>query len=182
MRFIHQHRSQSGYSYLIIILGLAVLGAGWAAIGEMWATASRRDKERELIHIGHQFREAIRTYYEESPGGGKRYPPSLDALILDNRVLSVKRHLRKIYRDPITGKPDWGLIKSASDSGIMGVHSLSDATPLKVFGFDRADESFNDKKRYSEWTFIYVPPPPPTTPANPSNPAPKTSNQSSSNN
>ena len=65
----------------------------------------------------------------------------------------MRRYLRKIYRDPITGVAEWGLVKPDGNS-IVGVYSLSDAEPLKQSGFSLADQSFEAKKKYSEWVFV----------------------------
>lgn len=47
--------------------------------------------------------------------------------------------LRKIYRDPMTGKSDWGLVM-APQGGIMGVHSLSTARAIKHENFRGSDQ------------------------------------------
>jgi type II secretory pathway pseudopilin PulG len=151
-----QPRGQGGFTYLAILFAVAVLGTGLAAVGEMWSTASRRDKERELLHAGRELRAAIAAYYEQSPGGLKRYPPTLGDLLKDGRLPGVKRHLRRPLRDPITGKPEWGLIMSPL-GGIMGVHSLAEDQPLKTASFAFGEEAFVGKKKYSEWRFTYMP-------------------------
>jgi len=79
---------------------------------------------------------------------------SFEDLVLDPRAPDVRRHLRRIYVDPITGKDGWGIVR-APDGGIMGVHSLSDATPLKSASFAPADRSFEGMTRYSAWQFVY---------------------------
>lgn len=152
-----QPLGQAGFTYLVILFGIAVLGVGLAAASEVWVTVSRRDKERELIYIGRQYREAIRSYYEQAAGIGKRYPDSLDDLLRDPRLVTVKRHLRKLFRDPITGDAKWGLVQ-APTGGIMGIYSLSEEQPLKSANFEAAEETFEGKQHYSDWKFVYVPP------------------------
>ena len=63
-----------------------------------------------------------------------RYPESLDDLLEDNRGLVTRRHLRKIFVDPMTGRSEWGLVRVGGR--IVGVHSLSDAIPVKQANFD----------------------------------------------
>lgn len=58
-------------------------------------------------------------------------PLDLKDLLEDRRSGKVQRHLRRLYSDPITGSPRWGLIRSV-DGRIAGVYSLSDAEPLRV--------------------------------------------------
>lgn len=160
------HAGQQGLTYLALIFAVAILSLASAAASELWSTAQRRDKERELLIVGNQFRQAIGRYYEASPGGAKQYPHSLGDLLKDNRHLVAHRHLRKIYPDPITSKAEWGLVQ-APTGGIMGVHSLSEQTPLKSANFEPKDKEFEEKEKYSEWEFVYVPPLPPGSPTPP---------------
>lgn len=149
---------QSGFTYLTMLFAVAVMSAGLAATGVVWTTASQREKEKELLFVGDQFRQAIALYHLRTPGTIKRYPEKLEDLIKDNRYLSTQRYLRKIYVDPMTGKSEWGLV-AAPNGGIMGVYSLSNAQPIKKSGFANADSRFEDGQRYSDWKFIYETPP-----------------------
>jgi hypothetical protein len=63
-------------------------------------------------------------------------------------------HLRSLYVDPMTGTADWTLIMTPSGTGIMGVVSSSQATPLKRRGFD-IEDAFNDTDCYCSWRFVY---------------------------
>lgn len=147
---------QRGFTYLAVLFMVAMMGVMLASIGTMWQTARQRERERELLFAGSQFRQAIERYYEKTPGPVKKYPPSLDELAKDSRFLTAQRHLRRVYRDPMTGEKNWGLVK-APQGGIMGVHSLSQDAPLKTGNFRAADKGLEDRKKYSEWVFAYVP-------------------------
>lgn len=151
-----------GFTYLTVLFVVAISGVLMAATGVNWHTAAQRDKERELLFAGDQFRRAIGLYYERSPGGAKAFPRTLDDLLQDKRYPTVQRYLRKIYRDPITGKGDWGLV-AAPGGGIMGVYSLSEDAPFKRTGFRVADASLTDQSRYADWRFVYTPAVAPTT-------------------
>jgi type II secretory pathway pseudopilin PulG len=140
--------------YLALLIGVAVMGIGLAAVGMVWDTAVQRERERELLFVGGQIREAIGRYYEASPGV-KQYPHQLEDLLDDKRFPSIKRHLRKIYVDPMTGKPDWGLLVQGDQ--ILGVYSQSKSKPLKVANFKLADAVFADTNAYSDWRFVYTP-------------------------
>lgn len=152
-------KKQSGFTYLAILfaIAIAIAGVGLAATGINWSQAGQREKERELLFVGNQFRQAIALYYEKSPGTVKRYPRTLNDLLKDDRQLGIQRYLRKIYLDPITRKAEWGTVV-APDGGIMGVHSLSEAVPLKSANFDYANRAFEGINKYSGWTFTYSPP------------------------
>jgi type II secretory pathway pseudopilin PulG len=146
----------AGYTYFGVLFLVAVLGAVMGVGGEVWRTTQQREKEQELLFIGNQFRLAIGRYYEQSPPPVKRFPPNLEALLRDQRVPGVQRYLRKLYRDPMTGDAEWGLVPAA-DGGISGVYSLSDGRPIKTANFAGADRDFEGKERYSDWVFYYQP-------------------------
>jgi type II secretory pathway pseudopilin PulG len=147
---------QEGFTYLALMIVVAVGGAVLASIGELTSHAMQRDKEAELLFVGQQYREAIAAYYERSPGGAKRYPGKLEDMLQDTRYPTAQRYLRRPYPDPITGKADWGLVQ-APDGGIMGVYSLSETQPVKTGGFGKLDETFMDAARYADWRFFYSP-------------------------
>lgn len=147
---------ESGFTYLAALFMVAVLGAILASIGMLWSTAQQREKERELLFIGNQFRSAIGQYYEKSPGSLKKFPVTLDDLLKDERQLATQRYLRKIYVDPMTKTNKWGLVQAPA-GGIMGVYSLSEELPFKQDNFRERDRALAGKTRYSEWQFVYVP-------------------------
>ncbi len=142
---------------MVAMFAVAVAGLLLALTSEVWSHSRQREKERELLFMGSQFREAIALYYQRTPGAVKRYPEKLDDLLEDKRYLSMQRYLRKIYADPLTGKSQWGTV-AAPGGGIMGMYSLSDESPIKSGNFDPNDQGFAGAQRYSEWKFIYEPP------------------------
>ena len=148
---------QLGFTYLGVLFLVALVGLSMASVGTAASHERQREKEAQLLFVGHQFREAIRRYHEATPGAIKHYPPSIEALLKDPRTPAVRRHLRRIYPDPITGKAVWGLVE-APGGGIMGVFSQSTEQPLKTGGFREVDQDFEGKASYAEWKFVYVPP------------------------
>jgi type II secretory pathway pseudopilin PulG len=149
-------RGEQGFTLAGALIVTALLGAGMAAYGEIASHAAQRDKEQELLFVGNQFRQAIGSYYERTPGAVKRFPEKLDDLLQDKRHPMAQRHLRRLYADPMTGKPEWGIV-SAPEGGIMGVHSLSQAQPVKTGGFLGRDGAFSEAASYSAWQFVYTP-------------------------
>lgn len=145
---------QGGFTYLALLFAVAVLGVVLAGAGGLWSVERQREREQELLFIGNQFRTAIRSYYEQSPGTLKRYPMTLSELVKDQRFLGVRRHLRQLYRDPMTGLPDWGLVM-APEGGIMGVYSQSAARPMKQGNFSERDAAFSGSESYAGWQFVY---------------------------
>jgi type II secretory pathway pseudopilin PulG len=144
--------AQHGYTYLTLLFAVALMGAGLAAASSLWHTAQMREKERELLYVGDQYRKAIEAYYKQ----GKQYPRELVQLLRDQRVPGVRRYLRKLWRDPITNKSEWGLVK-APDGGIAGVYSLSEQAPFKQAEFPKDYAEFTGKAKYSDWKFAYLP-------------------------
>lgn len=143
--------SQLGVSYLWLLVMIALLGVSSAVAGMIYATDAKREREQELIRIGREFKAALTAYFEASPGE-KRYPTSLEHLLRDPRRPGVKRHLRRIYVDPITGKAEWGVVRLGDQ--IVGIHSLSDQRPLKIGNFDLEEADFSGKETYSQWVFL----------------------------
>lgn len=145
---------QAGFAYLWVLMFVALMGLSLTIAAEVDSTASQRDREKALLSIGREFREAIGRYHALRLGGEKgAYPKSLEDLLLDPRAPGTVRHLRKIYVDPMTGKAEWGLVMVAGR--LVGVHSLSEKKPIKQAGFEVADQSFENSTRYSEWLFTY---------------------------
>jgi hypothetical protein len=67
----------------------------------------------------------------------------------------VRRHLRKIFVDPLTGKAEWGIVwaNPGDRRGVLAVYSLSKAKPLKVANFDKRFSGFENKQHVSDWKF-----------------------------
>ncbi len=153
---------QCGFTYIAVLVMVALAGVALAGVGELWSTAAKRDKEAQLLFVGGEFRRAIGSYYEGSPGA-KQFPQRFEDLLEDRRVPTVRRHLRKIYADPMTGSTEWGLVKWADR--ITGVYSMSEDKPLKTANFAPEDEEFKGAGAYADWRFIYRPSSPmPTAP------------------
>jgi type II secretory pathway pseudopilin PulG len=143
-----------GFTYVGLLVVVALIGVGLAVTGEAWRTTAQREKERELLFVGDQFRKAITQYYDGTPGGVKQFPNSFDDLLKDPRYPATRRHLRKVYRDPMTGKRDWGIVRGPGDS-IMGVYSLARQMPMKQGNFPPEYVSFERAESYAAWRFQY---------------------------
>lgn len=147
------HGRTRGVTYVWTLIAIALLGAGLAAAARSWTAAAQREKESELIFVGRQIRDAIGRYYEATPGSVKRYPARLEDLLEDRRFPDVRRHLRRLYRDPMTGTTAWGLV-AAPDRTIMGVYSTQRRT---TFRESLPRDVTRGDAGYGGWQFIYVP-------------------------
>lgn len=157
-------QGRAGYTYIGLLMVIVIVGIMTTVVAQTWKSVARVHKEKELIWIGHQFRTALKGYYNYRKSlhqnvDGAYYPSDVKDLLKDPGRPADHAYLRKIYTDPITGKDDWVYIMGGGTggSGIIGIRSASDKTPLKKDGFDKADENFKGKTKYSEWEFKFVP-------------------------
>jgi type II secretory pathway pseudopilin PulG len=148
-------RRIAGFTYLWVLLMIAVLGAGAAAAAQVWITQAQREREVELLFVGEQIRRAIGAYVEATPGGARQYPRSLEDLLQDRRYPLVRRYLRRVYPDPMTGAADWVIVR-APDGGIAGVHSRSHTQTFKKKGFRPEHAAFTNAATHADWVFVYA--------------------------
>jgi general secretion pathway protein G len=146
---------------LIVAIGILLILAS-AALPLVHATI-QRERESELHRDLREMRDAIDRYKDAADKGLIRvqvdtegYPPDLDTLVKGvqvggssnsgNATGETVRFLRRIPRDPMTGKANWGqrAIRDAPDStswggkNVFDVYSLSQGTAL-------------DGTKYSDW-------------------------------
>lgn len=156
-------RAARGFTYLGLLMFVALTGAGLAALGELWQTTAQREREAELLFIGQQFSQALASF-AAAASDGRRNPKSLDELLEDRRLPAVQRHLRKVFVDPFTGRADWGLVR-APDGSILGVHSLSTLEPFRTQPPSATGEAVAAARSYREWVFAAARPSADTPPA-----------------
>ncbi len=145
-----------GFTYLGLLIFIALIALASTTAVSVGTLVQRRSAEEELLFIGGQFRSAFQSYATITPAGQPQFPNQLEDLVQDPRFPKPVRHLRKIFVDPITGKPDWHLIPAPA-GGIMGISSASDTAPIKIGNFSDADLALEGKEKYSEWVFYYSP-------------------------
>jgi type II secretory pathway pseudopilin PulG len=145
--------NQAGYTYIMVMAAVVVVGIGASAAVELASSIKMQDDERELLFRGMAYQTAIQSYYN-SGKTVKTFPRELSDLLQDTRYIH-RRHLRRLYSDPIANQ-DWTLI-FGSDGGIQGVASKSKKKPRKTGNFPLGLESFENAEHYSEWIFIYDP-------------------------
>jgi type II secretory pathway pseudopilin PulG len=148
-----RHGCQRGATYLGLLFAVALAGIALAGAGALWSLESRREKERELLFIGEEYRRAIASYYDKGPNGVKEYPQKLEDLLQDRRFPIPVHHLRRLYRDPMTNRRDWELLRV--QGGISGVASRAAGKPLKVAGFAAQQDGFESAASYRSWQFTH---------------------------
>jgi len=151
MRCAHRGLKERGFTYIGLLIAVVIIGLMLTAVSRVWRTTEQREREAQLIWVGHQYRLAIGAYYAM----GNRYPDTLQQLVQDDRFPIPLHHLRRVYVDPMTGKADWTLVLTGDGQRIMGVASSSNAKPIKQAGFDAVDAAFKETNCYCAWQFIF---------------------------
>lgn len=135
------------------------------AVSQVWVTLSKRDKEKELVFVLGQFHQAL-LLYSRGPNAPPQaataqvipaletLPQQLDDLLRDPRAPNVRRYLRRLYIDPMTGKAEWGLVQR--QGRIIGVYSLSADAPLGK-KYTLANIDFEKASKYSDWQVVVMP-------------------------
>lgn len=146
------HASESGFTSIALLVAMFVIALGLSVAGPTWHEQNRRTQERELMRIGVLYAHALADFRESAPGSLKTYPKSLDELVRDTRFLGVRRHLRRLYPDPLDPARPWGVVRDI-DGYIVGVYSQSSERPLATGAIDLGDIVLPPARRYSDWQF-----------------------------
>lgn len=115
-------KRQQGFTYLGVLLAMALLGIALMGVSEVWVKTRQRQQMVQLRWVMEQYRRAIESYYYSNTGSVHFYPKDIKSLLQDERHLGVKRHLRRAYENPFTHSVDWVFI-AAPDGGIAGIQA-----------------------------------------------------------
>ena len=121
---------QVGIAYLAVLFLVAAIAVAIAVVTRDVDMQLKREKEQDWFYVGNQYKQAIASYYHQSPDGLKVLPKNIDDLLHDKRFIRPVRHLRKAYRDPLTNQP-WELVRSVDDS-LIGVRSLKQGSIISL--------------------------------------------------
>ncbi len=103
----HPRASQSsleeGFALVGLIVAIFIILLTLSVAAPTVARALRREREVEAVHRANEYVNAIRRYHLKTGA----YPGSIDQLEKTNNI----RYIRQAYNNPMTGKPDWRLIK-----------------------------------------------------------------------
>ena len=150
-------RADQGFTYLGLMIVLAIIGVAAAGTLQMGAVLQRHAAEEELLAIGLEFHEALKSYAHANVGVGGAAPHRLEDLVRDPRYPNPKRHLRRVPADPLTGQVSWGIILGPDGQSIVGIHSLSQDRPIKIANFPLIFQGFEAKPSYADWIFTATP-------------------------
>lgn len=155
-------RRERGFALILLLVLVAVLGAATAHVVQLGHAASRRDAEQALLAAGEDFRAALLSWRRAERAGSanaaSRGPAELADLLRDPRVPGVRRHLRRVPVDPLTGRAEWGLVREGG--GIVAVYSLAAGRPIKRQGFAPWQAGFEEAETYAQWRFGLAAPAP----------------------
>jgi general secretion pathway protein G len=153
--------TESGFTLLELIITLtiiAVLAAGSIPVAR---NMIKREKEMELRRTLRELRKAIDSYKIACESGlvgtldrkveDECYPQTMEILVEGihppNKGDSTIRFLRRIPKDPFTGKADWGMrsVQDDANSTSWGGQNIYDVYS-KAPGV-----ALDGKSRYKEW-------------------------------
>ena len=106
-----KHRKDSGFSLAALMFIATAVSILLSAAYPAYKMQAKRQTEEELIFRGEEYARAVQKFYRKFGV----YPPSIDALVQTNGL----RFLRRVYKDPITGK-DFRLISISPDGSLIG--------------------------------------------------------------
>jgi len=147
---------QTGFTYIALLIIVAVIAAVATAALGAGVAIQQRDTEAELLAIGLEFRQALQSYADATPAGQPTEPREIAELLRDPRYPGVRRHLRRIYPDPLTGQMEWGMVR-LPDGRISGMHSLSKTPTIRHTGFAAGLEGLEKAESHDAWVFALMP-------------------------
>ncbi len=158
-QFATNRLNQDGFTLLAVLAAMFLSALAANTVMLSLSQQDTREREAQLMQVGFLYRQAIKDYYEMSPGAEKQWPKTLKDLTYDTRFVDVRRHLREEYPDPITRSEDWGLvtIESGGKTGISGIYSKSTDQPLNTAAASFSGFEMPSVSKYSERRFEYIP-------------------------
>jgi len=153
-----RRRNQRGLTLIELIVAFTIMSVLAAMAVPLARSRVRREKERELHYALREIRTAIDKYkddaeYKRIPANkldSDGYPENLEQLAegvkLNNSPDKKIRYLRRIPKDPMPGKAEWGLRSTRDDptSTSWGGQNVFDV-------YTKSTEKAPDGTPYAEW-------------------------------
>lgn len=156
-----RRRSQRGMTLVELIVAFTILALLTTMAVPLARSRVRRERERDLRYALREIHTAIDKYKDMADEGklGQQnaakegYPETLEILVEGVKVNGqgtegekVIRFLRRIPKDPFTGKPEWGLRSTQDDPKSTAWGGQN------VFAvYSKTMEKAADGTPYSEW-------------------------------
>jgi type II secretory pathway pseudopilin PulG len=159
--------AEAGFTLVALMASVTIMMILMGVGTSSWQYVMQNEREEELLFRGGQIADAIQRYQLKH---GQTPPPNLEALVKG-------RFLRKVYKDPMTLKGDWRLIRPGEPlaaapvpspvgrfspppvtrpprPGMMNEEGLGAAViGVASKSVQKSLRVFNGRKRYDEWIF-----------------------------
>lgn len=143
-----------GFTLIELIVATAILVILTSLAVPMARVTIKREREHQLRQALWQMRDAIDRYKDAADRGGfqvkvgtEGYPPDLETLVkgVDSNGKKIK-FLRRIPKDPLTGKDEWGMRSMQDDpaSDSWGGQNVFDV-------YTKSEGSALDGTKYKDW-------------------------------
>jgi len=167
--------NQDGFSYILALTVVMIMGVMLGMVGQSWQTFKKRELEEELIFRGDQVAEVVYQNIlckNPNPAQSPATPflwtiNSPNGTVLDDLVIGKEERClsgatRKFRLrasaivDPLTGK-QWQIVKPLNDAiHFAGVSSDVKEEPFrKSFASKYDTKLLDDKKQYADWLFTW---------------------------
>ena len=154
----HRRRNQRGLTLVELIVAFTIMLVLTTMAVPLARSKVRAERERDLRACLREMRSAIDQYHDLNMAGyfgpmkmgTDGYPDTLDMLVegvkMNNAEGTKMRFLRRIPRDPFTGKEEWGQRSDQDDtkSQSWGGQNVFDV-------YSKTSEKGSDGTPYAEW-------------------------------
>ncbi len=121
---VNTHRHYAGFTYVWALIAVAVTSAALAAGAQLASARAARERQAEYAWVVAQYQLAIRSYSQATIATPSGSLQNLQQLVRDERGGVVRRHIRQLYPNPLTGQVDWQLRLGATGEPIDVAPSL----------------------------------------------------------
>ena len=151
-------RRQAGLTLVELIVAFTIMLILTTMALPLARVKVRREKERELRYALREIRFSIDRYKDAADQNklgpqkleSEGYPPDLQTLVdgvkMSGTVDKKIRFLRRVPRDPLTGRPEWGMrsVQDDPSSQAWGGQNVFDV-------FSKSTDTALDGTKYSDW-------------------------------
>ena len=174
LMYLERQDGERGYAMAALLVTLAVMSVLLSAALPAWRHEAQREKEAELVFRGEQYARAVALFRAKNENA---FPPSVDVLVqgrflrkkyldpITNKDFDVigvgtqtppdpgtqtpggTRRARRRAGRPRHRRASAPAAPRAVSGGIMGVHSKSQETSIRIY---------KGQSRYDQWNFVFT--------------------------